>query len=502
MISPLTRLTASLLWLAVGTLFVAATLAPSAADAQSTAIKRAAPPAKSHSKSVVRLPSGWVPNPAVSGKDAYLILDATSGRELVADRADELRHPASLTKLMTIYLTFSALDSGRLSLGDALPVSINALNAPPTKMGLPPGGTVNVRDAAMALVTRSANDAAVVLAEALGGDEATFAQLMTSKARQLGMSSTVYRNASGLPNRDQVTTARDLARLAFALMRDFPHYYAIFSVQSFPYRGRILENHNRMLLSYEGADGLKTGYTAASGFNLVMSAMRDNRRLIGVVMGGDSAGQRDRMMADLMDYGFASAQSMRLSPWTSLRKPPSARYTAANFDPSLVLPEIDAATCRGAGCTACRAFHGAGLYPGAAGRSARRWSGRSSSGSRRVGRSVDRQLGDPGRIVQRFTGRPACAGTRLRCPAQLHAFGRGRHRRRGADGQQELPPRPPDQSLTGPGGRRLQAAREAQDLLLGDSGHRLEYPGRALSARFQPADERPLVAALPERQVP
>ena len=153
------------------------------------------------------------------------------------------------------------------------------------------------------------------------------------------MTSTVYRNASGLPNREQVTTARDLARLAFALMRDFPHYYAVFSVQSYPYRGRILENHNRMLLSYEGADGLKTGYTVASGFNLVMSAMRDNRRLIGVVMGGDSAGQRDRMMADLMDYGFATAQSMRLSAWTSIRKPASARYTASNFDPSLVLPE-------------------------------------------------------------------------------------------------------------------------------------------------------------------
>jgi D-alanyl-D-alanine carboxypeptidase len=339
MISPLRRIAASLTGLAVGILFITATLAPSDADAQSTAIKRAAPPAKAHGKSAVRTPSSWVPNPAVNGKDAYLILDATSGRELVADRADELRHPASLTKLMTIYLTFSALDSGRLSLGDALPVSINALNAPPTKIGLPPGGTVNVRDATMALVTRSANDAAIVLAEALGGDEATFAQLMTQKARQLGMTSTVYRNASGLPNREQVTTARDLARLAFALMRDFPHYYAVFSVQSYPYRGRILENHNRMLLSYEGADGLKTGYTVASGFNLVMSAMRDNRRLIGVVMGGDSAGQRDRMMADLMDYGFASAQSMRLSPWTSIRKPASARYSATNFDPSLVIPE-------------------------------------------------------------------------------------------------------------------------------------------------------------------
>jgi D-alanyl-D-alanine carboxypeptidase len=339
MISPLRRIAASLTGLAVGILFITTTLAPSGADAQSTAIKRAAPPAKAHGKSAAHPPSSWVPNPAVNGKDAYLILDATSGRELVADRADELRHPASLTKLMTIYLTFSALDSGRLSLGDALPVSINALNAPPTKIGLPPGGTVNARDATMALVTRSANDAAIVLAEALGGDEATFAQLMTQKARQLGMTSTVYRNASGLPNREQVTTARDLARLAFALMRDFPHYYSIFSVQSYPYRGRILENHNRMLLSYEGADGLKTGYTVASGFNLVMSAMRDNRRLIGVVMGGDSAGQRDRMMADLMDYGFASAQSMRLSPWTSIRKPASARYSATNFDPSLVIPE-------------------------------------------------------------------------------------------------------------------------------------------------------------------
>ena len=283
--------------------------------------------------------SGWVGNPAVDGRDAYIILDATSGRELSSDQPDQLRHPASLTKLMTIYLTFSALDSGRLSLGDGLPVSINALNAPPTKMGLPPGGTVSVRDATMALVTRSANDAAVVLAEALGGDEASFAQMMTSKARQLGMSQTVFRNASGLPNREQVTTARDMARLAFALMRDFPHYYPVFSVQSWPYRGRSLENHNRMLGSYEGADGLKTGYTNASGFNLVMSAMRDNRRLIGVVMGGDSAGQRDRMMAMLMDQGFASAATMRLSAWTNIRKPPSARYTSANFDPSLIIPE-------------------------------------------------------------------------------------------------------------------------------------------------------------------
>jgi D-alanyl-D-alanine carboxypeptidase len=336
---PLRRVAASLTWFAVGFLFVTISIAPSDAGAQSVTIKRAAPPSKNKSKPAARAAATAVSNPAVGSRDAYLILDASSGRELSSEQPDELRHPASLTKLMTIYLTFSALDSGRLSLGDGLPVSINALNAPPTKMGLPPGGTVNVRDATMALVTRSANDAAIVLAEALGGDEATFAQMMTNKARQLGMSSTVFRNASGLPNREQVTTARDLARLAFALMRDFPHYYPIFSVQSFPYRGRILENHNRMLGSYDGADGLKTGYTNASGFNLVMSAMRDNRRLIGVVMGGDSAGQRDRLMAVLMDQGFVTAQTMRLSAWTSVRKPPSARYTATNFDPSLVIPE-------------------------------------------------------------------------------------------------------------------------------------------------------------------
>jgi D-alanyl-D-alanine carboxypeptidase len=339
MTSPLRRIAAGLSLLAAAFLLVAALL-PADANAQSPPQKRAAPTAKK-AKAVrpAAAASSWVGNPAVDGRDAYIILDATSGRELSSDQPDQLRHPASLTKLMTIYLTFSALDSGRLSLGDGLPVSINALNAPPTKMGLPPGGTVSVRDATMALVTRSANDAAVVLAEALGGDEASFAQLMTSKARQLGMSQTVFRNASGLPNREQVTTARDMARLAFALMRDFPHYYPVFSVQSWPYRGRSLENHNRMLGSYEGADGLKTGYTNASGFNLVMSAMRDNRRLIGVVMGGDSAGQRDRMMAMLMDQGFASAATMRLSAWTNIRKPPSARYTSANFDPGLVIPE-------------------------------------------------------------------------------------------------------------------------------------------------------------------
>lgn len=328
------RIAVSLSWFAVGAVFIGTSLTPAPVDAQTTSVKRAAPPAKARAKASSRnTSSSWVPNPGVNARESYLIVDATSGRELASDRPDELRHPASLTKLMTIYLTFSALDSGRLSLGDGLQVSVNALNAPPTKMGMTPGGTVNVRDATMALVTRSANDAAVLLAEGLAGTEEAFARLMTQKARQLGMTSTVFRNASGLPNSEQVTTARDLAKLANALMRDYPHYYAIFSVQSYAYRGRTLENHNRMLGNYEGADGLKTGYTNASGFNLVMSAMRDNRRLIGVVMGGTSAAQRDRTMAALMDRGFALAAAMQLSPWTSLRKPPSARYTAAQFDP-------------------------------------------------------------------------------------------------------------------------------------------------------------------------
>lgn len=340
---PLRRIAVSLSWLAVGILFLGTAVVPSSADAQSSAtVKRAAPPASKvrQAKTVARKQSSWVPNPAVNGRDAFLVVDANSGRELVAEQADELRHPASLTKLMTLYLTFSALDSARLSLGDSLPVSVNALNAPPTKMGLPPGGTVVVRDAAMALVTRSANDAAIVLGEALGGTEEAFARIMTQKARQLGMTSTVFRNASGLPNREQVTTSRDMAKLAYALLRDYPHYYAVFSVQSYNYRGRSLENHNRMLGSYEGADGLKTGYTSASGFNLVMSAVRDNRRLIGVIMGGDSARQRDHQMADLMDRGFSIAQSMNLSPWTPQRKPASARYTAAQFDPGASFAEM------------------------------------------------------------------------------------------------------------------------------------------------------------------
>ena len=413
---------------------------------------------------------------------------------------------------MTIYLTFSALDSGRLSLGDGLPVSINALNAPPTKMGLPPGGTVSVRDATMALVTRSANDAAVVLAEALGGDEATFAQMMTSKARQLGMSQTVFRNASGLPNREQVTTARDMARLAFALMRDFPHYYPVFSVQSWPYRGRSLENHNRMLGSYEGADGLKTGYTNASGFNLVMSAMRDNRRLIGVVMGGDSAGQRDRMMAMLMDQGFASAATMRLSPWTNDPQAAVGALYRGQFRSQPDHSREHAAPGHGERVSRWPASRPPPPPPPPPATAGRR-SASPAPPCRRQPKAASPPDGPPigSWVIQvgSFSDSQAAQLALERASSTLvrHALGR-RGRRRGADGQQDLPPRAAHQPFAGPGRRRLQAAGEEEDLLLGDPGHRLEYAERALeraaarlSAR-RSGNERPLVPAPPRRAGP
>jgi D-alanyl-D-alanine carboxypeptidase len=317
---------------------VSSLVLPFAADAQSNKLRT---PTRTHAKPIhkqVHQPA-WIPNPAVGGRDSHLVVDAVSGRELVEDQAEALRHPASLAKLMTLYMAFAALDSGKLNLGDALHVSAAAVNTQPTKMGVPHGGTVSARDAMMGLITRSANDAAVVLAEAMAGDEATFARQMTQKARQLGMSSTVFRNASGLPDREQVTSARDMARLAHALLRDFPHYYPIFSVQTYFYRGRGMENHNRMLASYGGADGFKTGYTQASGYNLVLSATRDGRRLIGVVMGGGTAFGRDRLMAELMDLGFASAQQQNLAGWQPAASPVAARYNANHFAHNAAIPE-------------------------------------------------------------------------------------------------------------------------------------------------------------------
>lgn len=277
-------------------------------------------------------------NPAVNGRDAMLVIDAESGQELEAVSADDKRHPASLTKIMTLYLAFEALDSGKLKLGDRMPVSASAAGVSPSKLGVHAGSTLAVRDAIMGLITKSANDAAVVVAEMLGGDEIAFAQIMTQKARQLGMTSTTFRNASGLPDPAQVSTARDLTRLAQAMLRDFPHYYPLFSVQEYVYEGRPLRNHNHMLGWYPGADGIKTGYIRASGFNLVMSATRDGRRLIGVVLGGSTPSERDAAMGDMMDRGFERAGALRLAQFRPSRPPAGAKYTAINFAPGAVIP--------------------------------------------------------------------------------------------------------------------------------------------------------------------
>ena len=231
---------------------------------------------------------------------ASIIVDGNSGATLSANNPDGIRHPASLTKIMTLYLLFERLDAGKMKLDTEMDVSEHASEQAPTKLGLRPGQTIKVEDAIKGLVTRSANDAAVVIAEAIAGDEDDFAKLMTRKARALGMTKTVYRNANGLPNDEQVTTARDQATLGRAIQDRFPRYYRYFSTSVFNYRGQSIRNHNRLLGNVEGVDGIKTGYTRASGFNLVTSMRRGNRHLVGVVLGGRSGGSRDAIMRNLL----------------------------------------------------------------------------------------------------------------------------------------------------------------------------------------------------------
>ena len=235
-----------------------------------------------------------------SPKFASIIVDGNSGSVLQATSPDGIRHPASLTKIMTLYLLFERLESGRMKLDTEMPVSQHAADQDPTKLNLRAGQTIRVEDAIKGLVTRSANDAAVVIAEAIAGDEDDFAQMMTRKARSLGMSKTVYRNANGLPNDEQVTTARDQATLGRAIQERFPRYYRYFATSTFNWRGQSIRNHNHLLGSVEGVDGIKTGYTRASGFNLVTSMRRGNRHLIGVVLGGRSGGSRDAIMRNLL----------------------------------------------------------------------------------------------------------------------------------------------------------------------------------------------------------
>jgi D-alanyl-D-alanine carboxypeptidase len=296
-----------------------------------------------------------------SPPSSAIVVDANSGNVLYAASPDELRHPASLTKIMTLYLLFERLEAGRLKLDSELPVSEHASVQAPTKLGLKPGQTIAVEDAIKGLVTKSANDAAVVVAEAIGGTESEFAEMMTKKARAIGMSHTVYHNASGLPNDDQVTTARDQALLGRAIQERFPRQYRYFSTLSFTYHGESMRNHNMLLGHVDGVDGIKTGYTQASGFNLVTSVHRNNRHIVAVVLGGATAGARDAKMRSLIETHIVSASTQHTTtaiaeaagakaetrsvaakaadakPDSRAAKAP-ATYSVASFSPPTALP--------------------------------------------------------------------------------------------------------------------------------------------------------------------
>ncbi len=235
---------------------------------------------------------------------ASIVVDADTGQVLHELYADASRYPASLTKMMTLYMLFEALEQRRLRLDTRLYVSNHAASMPPTNINLRAGDTISVQEAILALIVRSANNVAAVVAEALGGNEISFGQMMTDKARQIGMYGTTFRNASGLPNSEQMTTARDMAKLSARLMKDFPQYYYYFSTPSFNFRGVTYNSHNRMVRNVYGVDGLKTGFIRASGFNIATSAKRNNQRVIVVVMGGESAALRDQQVSQLLEYSF------------------------------------------------------------------------------------------------------------------------------------------------------------------------------------------------------
>jgi D-alanyl-D-alanine carboxypeptidase len=261
-----------------------------------------------------------------------IIVDGNSGATLTSTNPDASRHPASLTKIMTLYLLFERLDAGKIKLDTEMPVSEHASEQDPTKLGLMPGQTIRVEDAIKGLVTRSANDAAVVIAEALGGSEDDFAKMMTRKAHMLGMSKTTYRNASGLPDDEQVTSARDQSTLGRAIQDRFPRYYRYFSTSSFTFRGHSIANHNHLLGTVEGVDGIKTGYTRASGFNLVTSMRRGNRHLVGVVMGGRSGSSRDAIMRNLLAENLDKASTKRTVAVIAERNPSDTNVEVADAE--------------------------------------------------------------------------------------------------------------------------------------------------------------------------
>ncbi|WP_421694937.1 serine hydrolase [Aestuariivirga sp.] len=256
------------------------------------------------------LAAGLIPATALAApKFAALTVDARTGKLLYSQDPDGQRHPASLTKMMTLYLLFQDLSTGKLTLNSPIRMTNRAAGMAPSKLGVRVGQTITVETAIQAIVVKSANDVAAAVAENLAGSESAFAQRMTRTARALGMSRSTFLNASGLPNPGQITTARDMATLGLRLMRDFPQYYPYFRTRSFVYQGRTITGHNRLLGSYEGTDGIKTGYIAASGFNLVTSVRRGDKRLVGVVLGGRTGASRDAYMKQMLSRYFDDAQN-------------------------------------------------------------------------------------------------------------------------------------------------------------------------------------------------
>lgn len=252
-----------------------------------------------------------IPSEAMASKNASMVVDANTGRTLHASNADELRHPASLTKMMTLYMVFEEIEQGRLSLDSRIRMTKWGAMAPPSKLGLKEGEEITVRNAVRALVTKSANDVARAVAEHIGGTEVGFAKMMTEKAHLLGMPKTTFRNASGLPDVEQVTTARDMLTLALHLQDHFPQHYQFFSTRAFNYRGRTYRNHNGLLRTYPGTDGMKTGYIRMSGFNVVTSVRRGQRHVVGAVFGGRTAASRNAEMRDLLNRTVSKASTRK-----------------------------------------------------------------------------------------------------------------------------------------------------------------------------------------------
>lgn len=283
--------------------------------------------------------------PAAALVHASILVDAQTGQVLHAYHADSRAHPASLTKLMTLYITFQRLESGELHFDSRLRISRHAAAQQPSRLGLQPGDTISVRYCILGITGHSANDAAVVLAENIAGSELAFVHLMNQEARRLGMTRTIFYNANGLPNDRQWTTARDMSKLALAIIRTYPQYYHFFDTPSFRFHGRTIYGYDHLLDEYAGVDGMKTGYIRSSGFNVVTSAVHDHRRLVGVVLGGITARSRDRQMIALMNSGFATHSTRRMlearasAPPASVHRVHPAAELVSTDDGDPVLPE-------------------------------------------------------------------------------------------------------------------------------------------------------------------